>query len=61
MKHRGFGEECLKTHITMVTLVFLAMMMGLGALAVVTKEHMWRPSLRSLVAPISTNAPPPSK
>ena len=73
MKHRRSGDGLSKIHIKLVTLVFLAMMVGLGALAWITKgaehmpastkkgaEHMAPPSPSSLAAPISRNAPLPS-
>lgn len=63
MKHHSFGDEGLKTHITLATLVFAVIMAGLGALAVVTNVGKWMlpPSPSSLAAPISKDAPPPSK
>jgi hypothetical protein len=62
MKHHALGDEGLKTHITLLTLVFLAVMAGLGALAWFTKGVKYMPPpAGSLAAPPSTNAPPPSR
>ena len=64
MKHRRtLGDEWLRMHVTLVTLVFLVIMVGLGALAWITKggKYMPPPSPNSLAAPIPNAPPPPSK
>lgn len=62
MKHSRLGAEQFKINVVLGTVVFVAVMAGLGA-AWLTKggKDMPPPKADSLAAPASTNAPPQSQ